>query len=331
MSVRDAGSAPAQEDCAPLANDRVAGAERAARGHDHGGHDGHSNAGSTAGLKAALAMTLVFFFAELVGGWLANSLALLADAGHMFTDVGALGLSLFVAWFSRQPSTARKTYGYLRWEILAAFLNGSTLLLVSAVIVWEAIGRLRNPEPLESGVMLVVASGGLVVNIIAARLLHGGAAHSLNVRGAYLHVISDLLGSVAVIVAALAIRYRGWMIADPVASIIMTALIVRGSWQLVRESVDVLLEAVPPHISLDAVRAAIRAVPGVASVHDLHVWTVTSGMVAMSAHVVSPDPAQHQESLERICAAMAPFGIGHVTVQIEGTALSDCEPGFSHA
>ena len=174
--------------------------------------------------------------------------------------------------------------------------------------------------------MLVVASGGLMVNIIAARLLHAGASHSLNVRGAYLHVISDLLGSVAVIVAALAIRYRGWMIADPVASIIMTALIVRGSWQLVRESVDVLLEAAPAHIDLDGRSAIAQAVPGVASVHDLHVWTVTSGMVAMSAHVVSPDPAQHQESLERICAAMAPFGIGHVTVQIEGTALSDCEP-----
>lgn len=331
MIAPDARNTPVQEDCAPLANDRATGASRArtADGHDHGRHEGHTHAGSTAALKAALALTLVFFFAELVGGWMANSLALLADAGHMFTDVGALGLSLFVAWFSRQPSTARKTYGYLRWEILAAFLNGSALLLVSTVIVWEAVGRLRNPEPLESGLMLVVASGGLVVNIIAARLLHGAAAHSLNVRGAYLHVISDLLGSVAVILAALAIRYRGWTIADPVASIVMTALIVRGAWQLVRESVDVLLEAVPPHISLDSVRAAITAVPGVASVHDLHVWTVTSGMVAMSAHVVSPDPGQHQEALERICAAMAPFGIGHVTVQIEGRELTDCAPPIS--
>ena len=322
---------PQSEDCAPLAADRAAGSSRARAGdgrdHDHGHDHGHSHAGSTAALKTALALTLVFFFAELVGGWIANSLALLADAGHMFTDVGALGLSLFVAWFSRQPGTSRKTYGYLRWEILAAFLNGSALLFVSAVIVWEAVGRLRHPEPLQSGLMLVVASGGLVVNVIAARLLHAGSSKSLNVRGAYLHVISDLLGSVAAIIAALAIRYRGWMIADPVASIVMTAFIVRGSWQLVRESVDVLLEAVPAHISLDDVRSAIATVPGVASVHDLHVWTVSSGMVAMSAHVVSPDPARHQVVLEEICAAMTPFGIGHVTVQIEGRTLAECAPG----
>jgi len=315
-------------DCAPLANGRVGGAsgvyEHAGDGHDHDRH--HRHAAPTAGLKLALGLTLAFFFAEVVGGWMANSLALLADAGHMFTDVGALGLSLFVAWFSRQPGTARKTYGYLRWEILAAFINGSALLLVSAVIVWEAIGRLRNPEPVESGLMLVVASGGLVVNIIAARLLHAGAAHSLNVRGAYLHVISDLLGSVAAILAALAVRYQGWTIADPVASIVMTALIVRGAWRLVRESVDVLLEAAPPHISIEAVRAAIAAIRGVTSVHDLHVWTVTSGMVAMSAHVVAPDPGQHQDALEQITAAMAPFGIGHVTVQIEGRELTDCAP-----
>ncbi|MCX5761413.1 MAG: cation diffusion facilitator family transporter [Gemmatimonadetes bacterium] len=315
-------------DCASLAQGRTGGSPSA---HPHGGapdgHDHHhQHAVATAGLKAALWMTLLFFFAELIGGVLANSLALLADAGHMFTDVGALGLSLFVAWFSRQPSTARKTFGYLRWEILAAFLNGSALLLVSAGIVWEAIGRLRHPEPIESGVMLVVATGGLVVNIIAARLLHAGAAHSLNVRGAYLHVLSDLLGSVAAIIAALAVRYMGWDLADPVASIVMTVLIVRGAWQLVRESVDVLLEAVPPHISLDQVRSAIAAVPGVASVHDLHVWTVTSGMVALSVHVVSPDPAQHQGALEQIHAAMARFGIGHVTVQIEGRALAECVP-----
>lgn len=293
-----------------------------ADGHTHA----HQRTAATAGLKLALWLTLAFFFAEVIGGWMANSLALLADAGHMFTDVGALGLSLFVAWFSRQPGTARKTYGYLRWEILAAFINGSALLLVSVGIVWEAIGRLRNPEPLESGLMLVVASGGLVVNIVAARLLHAGAAHSLNVRGAYLHVLSDLLGSVAAILAALAVRYQGWTIADPVASIVMTALIVRGAWQLVRESVDVLLEAVPPHISLDAVRTAISAVRGVTSVHDLHVWTVTSGMVAGSVHVVVPEPTAHQAALEAIHAAMARCGIGHVTVQIEGQALAECAP-----
>lgn len=310
-----------QADCAQLAHGRPGGAP-----HAHGDGAPHQHAPGTAGLKAALWLTLAFFFAEVVGGWLANSLALLADAGHMLTDVGALGLSLFVAWFSRQPGTARKTFGYLRWEILAAFLNGSVLLLVSVGIVWEAIGRLRHPEPLQSGLMLVVATGGLVVNLIAARLLHSGASSSLNVRGAYLHVLGDLLGSVAAILAGLAVHYRGWTVADPVASIVMTLFIVRGAWALVRESVDVLLEAVPPHISLEAVRTAIAAVPGVCSVHDLHVWTVTSGMVAMSVHVVAPDVEHHQVALEQIHAAMARFGIGHVTVQIEGQELADCIP-----
>jgi cobalt-zinc-cadmium efflux system protein len=317
-------SAPvAATDCAPLANGRPGGT---AHGHDHGDGASHHHAPGTAGLKAALGLTLAFFFAEVVGGWMANSLALLADAGHMLTDVGALGLSLFVAWFSRQPGTSSKTFGYLRWEILAAFLNGSVLLLVSVGIVWEAVGRLRQPEPLASGLMLVVATGGLVVNLIAARLLHADASSSLNVRGAYLHVLGDLLGSVAAILAGLAVRYKGWIIADPIASIVMTLLIVRGAWSLVRESVDVLLESVPPHISLEAVRTAIAAVPGVCSVHDLHVWTVTSGMVAMSVHVVAPDAAHHQEALEQIHAAMARFGIGHVTVQIEGQELADCVP-----
>ncbi|MHB0963103.1 MAG: cation diffusion facilitator family transporter [Gemmatimonadaceae bacterium] len=310
-------------DCAQLANGRPGAAPH---GHDHGSDASHQHSPGTAGLKAALWLTLAFFFAEVVGGWLANSLALLADAGHMLTDVGALGLSLFVAWFSRQPGTASKTFGYLRWEILAAFLNGSVLLLVSVGIVWEAVGRLRHPEPLQSGLMLVVATGGLVVNVIAARLLHTGASSSLNVRGAYLHVLGDLLGSVAAILAGLAVRYKGWTVADPVASIVMTLFIVRGAWALVRESVDVLLEAVPPHISLEAVRAAIAAVPGVTSVHDLHVWTVTSGMVAMSVHVVVPDAADHQAALEQVHAAMARFSIGHVTVQIEGQELADCVP-----
>jgi cobalt-zinc-cadmium efflux system protein len=321
--------AAAREDCVPLAQGRQGAAGKHGPSHASGGHDHHHHhATATAGLRAALAITVVFFFAEAIGGWLSNSLALLADAGHMLTDVGALGLSLFVAWFSRQPGTARKTYGYLRWEILAAFLNGSMLLVVSAGIVWEAILRFRRPEPVESGLMLVVAVAGLLANIAAARLLHAGASHSLNVRGAYLHVISDLLGSLAAIGAALAVRYYGWTLADPLASILMTILIVRGSWQLVRESVDVLLEAVPPHIALDAVREAIAGVPGVASVHDLHVWTVTSGMVAMSVHVVVPDGNGHQDALERIHAAMSTFGIGHVTVQVEGRALAECAPAM---
>jgi len=264
--------------------------------------------------------------AEVVGGLVSNSLTLLADAGHMLTDVGALAFSLFVAWLARQPSTPQKTYGYLRWEILAALLNGAVLLAISAAIVWEAVLRLRTPEPVQTGVMLVVGAAGLVANAVAARMLHAGSGHSLNVRGAYLHVLSDLLGSLAAVVAALFIRFKGWAIADPVASILMTVLIVRSSWSLVKESVDVLLEATPAHIDLAAVRRSLETVEHVESVHDLHVWTLTSGVVAMSAHAVVPDPACHQGALEAMTRALGASGIRHATIQIEGKTLEECAP-----
>lgn len=271
-------------------------------------------------LRWALGLTLVFLIAEVVGGFWANSLALLADAGHMLTDVAALALSLFVAWFSRQPAAPEKTYGYLRWEILAAFLNGAALLLVSGVILVEAFARLRTPEPVSSGLMLVVAIGGLLTNAVCAWILHPLHAHSLNARGAYLHVLGDLLGSVGTVAAGALIRYTGWQAADPIASILVTLLIVRSSWRLVRESVDVLLESTPSHISLGAVRERLRGVAGVSAVHDLHVWTVTSGMVAMSVHAVVPVEADQQRVLRDAVAAMRGFGIYHCTVQIE------CEP-----
>lgn len=274
-------------------------------------------------LTLALVLTALFFVAEVVGGLLSNSLALLADAGHMFTDVAALTLSLFVAWFSRQPATAEKTYGYLRWEVLAAFINGAALLAVSAAIIWEAIARLRAPQPIESGAMLAIALGGLLVNAICAWLLHASHGHSLNARGAYLHVLGDLLGSVGTVAAALIIRQTGWLITDPIASMIVTVLVIRSAWRLVRESVDVLLEATPSHISLGSVRARLQELDGVQSVHDLHVWTVTSGVVAMSAHAIVPDVARHQPVLAETQRIMREFGVGHVTLQIEREEL--CE------
>ena len=296
---------------------------------DHGAHVNHrgGEGGDVSGaLRAALILTSLFLVAEVVGGVVSNSLALLADAGHMLTDVGALAFSLFVAWLARQPATPRRTYGYLRFEILAALLNGAGLLAVSAAIIWEAVGRVRNPPPVETGVMLVVATGGLIVNIVAARLLHGSATHSLNVRGAYLHVMSDLLGSVAAIAAALLMRYFGWALADPIASILMTALIIRGAWKLVRESVDILLESTPAHIDVGEVRRALESVADVHSVHDLHVWTLTSGVVAMSAHALVHDAARNQRSLEAMTAQAAALGIRHTTIQIENRALGDCAP-----
>ena len=296
------------------------------RAHAHDHAHTHSHDVGTRRLAFALTITAIFLVAEVVGGVLSNSLALLADAGHMATDVGALALSLFVAWFSRQPATPQKTYGYLRWEILAALINGAVLLMASGWILWESVQRLRAPEAVAGGLMLAVATGGLLVNAVSAWLLHGSANTSLNMRGAYLHVISDLLGSVATIAAALLIRQFGWLMADPIASILMTALIIRGAWRLVSEAVDVLLEATPAHIELAALRTAMHGVPGVRDVHDLHVWTLTSGVVAMSAHVVSPEPAAHQRVLEALHAAVARFGIHHVTIQMEGEPLDVCAP-----
>jgi cobalt-zinc-cadmium efflux system protein len=306
-----------------------------AHGHDHThGHshahlrldaDGEGRAEQQRRVRVALVLTAAFCVAEVVGGFASNSLALLADAGHMLADVGALALTLFVAWFCRQPATSEKTYGYLRWEILAALINGAALLAISVGIIWEAVRRLSAPEPLAGGLMLAVATGGLVVNALAAWVLHPVHAHSLNARGAYLHVLGDLLGSVGTVLAAVIVRWTGWLAADPIASLIVTLLVMRSAWQLVRESVDVLLESTPSHISLGAVRERLEAIPGVDSVHDLHVWTVTSGVVAMSAHAVVQHPDQNQGVLERAVDAMRQFGIAHVTVQLERSRM--CEGG----
>ena len=265
--------------------------------HDHAGHD-HAAHAPVRSLRLALAMTATLLVVEVVGGLVSNSIALLADAGHMLTDVAALALSLFVAWFSSQPVTARKSFGYLRWEILAAFLNGSALLLISAGIIVESILRLRNPEQVAGGLMLWVAVGGLIINVISAWILHRGSHDNMNVRGAYLHVLGDLLGSVGTVGAALVIRYTGWLMADPVASFLTTALIIRGAWTLVKESVDILLEGVPKHIDLAEVRTQLEAIPGIESVHDLHVWSVNPRMVAMSAHAIVRDASTQQHVLE---------------------------------
>ena len=331
MSASRISTEPSYPDCsAPRQRGRAGPAHEhdpAARVHGHAREDhGHPHAAGSRGLKGALLLTSLFLIAEVAGGVLSNSLTLLADAGHMLTDVAALAFSLFVAWLCRQPATSQKTYGYLRWEILAALLNGAFLLAVSAAIVWEAIQRFRSPVPVHTGLMLGVGAAGLVVNGLAARLLHGGSARSLNVRGAYLHVLSDLLGSAAAVIAALCIRYKGYVIADPIASIVMTLLIVRSSWSLVRESVDVLLEATPAHIDLGDVRASLRAIHGVESVHDLHVWTLTSGVVALSAHAMVPDVARHQLVLETMTKAVASKGIHHVTIQLEGSRIEECAP-----
>ena len=268
-------------------------------------------------LWVVLLLTAVFMVVEAVGGWISGSLALLADAGHMLTDVGALALALLTAWIAQRPADESKTYGYMRWEIIAALVNGAALFGIALWVVIEAVRRIQSPEPVESGVLMAVAAGGLIVNLVALRVLHGAHQHSLNTRGAYLHILGDLLGSVGALGAGVVIMLTGWTPIDPILSIGLSLLILVGGWRLVRESTDILLEAVPRHVSMAEVRDRMLAIPGVDAVHDLHVWTVTSGMVAMSGHAVVPDLDDHPRALETIREAVATLGIGHVTIQLE--------------
>jgi cobalt-zinc-cadmium efflux system protein len=270
-----------------------------------------------------LLLTVAIMAAEVVGGWLSNSLALLADAGHMLTDSAAVALALFASWIAARPATEDKTFGYMRLEILAALVNGTVLIAVAGLIVWQAIVRFAVPPDVEPRILFGVATLGLVGNAVALRILHGGHAHSLNVRGAYLHVLGDLLGSIGALAAGVVILTTEWTLVDPLISLFIALLILVGSWRLVKESVEVLLEATPPHIDLKEVAAAITGIPGVTGVHDLHVWTVTSGVVAMSGHAVVYRPEQNQGVLEAVQQRMARLGIHHVTVQIE-TAEGRC-------
>ncbi len=274
-------------------------------------------------LWVVLGLTGAFMVLEAIGGWASGSLALLADAGHMLTDVGALGLSLVTAWVAQRPADDSKTYGYLRWEILAALVNGAALFMIAAWVVVEAIQRIQHPEPIRTGLFLVVAAGGLLVNLLSLGMLHGTRAGSLNARGAYLHVMGDALGSVGALGAAAIIRVTGWTVADPIVSIALSLLILAGAWRLLRESTDILLDAVPRHVTMADVQHRILGVPGVADVHDLHVWTVVSGVVAMSGHAVVPDLGAHPGVLDGIRTEMAALGIGHVTMQLE--VADECE------
>ncbi len=277
-------------------------------------------------------LTAGFMVVEAVGGWLSGSLALLADAGHMLTDVGALALTLLTAWIARRPATQSKTYGYLRWEILAALVNGALLFGIAALVVVEAVERLRAPTPIQGGLFLVVAAAGLTVNALSLWLLHGHQDGHLNTRGAYLHILGDLLGSVGAVIAAGVVLATGWTLIDPIISIVLTLLILVGAWRLMRESTDVLLEGVPAHISLPEVERRMLAVPGVRAVHDLHVWTVTSGVVAMSGHAIVPDLTQHPSVLEGLRKAVEGVGIGHVTVQLETReGCLEMAPAVAHA
>lgn len=284
-------------------------------------------------LKVALGLTFVYMIAEAVGGWLTNSLALIADAGHMLTDVAAMLLTLFAFWFAARPATSRKTYGYYRMEILAAFVNGVALVVLSLWVIYEAIERWQSPPEIKGLQLLFIAFGGLVVNIIAAFLLHSGHRHDLNMRGAFLHVIGDLLGSVAAITAGLLILGFGWLWADAAGSILISLIIIAGAWRLILDSVNVLLEGTPAHINLSAVEDTIIETAGVTGIHDLHIWTISSGIHALSVHISHDASVAHSDLLAVVRDKLHQgFGIDHLTIQMETAnreteAVYICETG----
>lgn len=278
-------------------------------------------------LRAALAITGAFLIAEFAGALYTNSLALLADSGHMLTDVAAIGLSLFAYWFASRPATLTRTYGFYRVEILAALVNGVVLVLIAIFIFYEAYQRLLEPAPVKAGWMLVVAIAGLLANLAAAHLLFSKQSESLNVRGAFMHVLGDAVGSLGAIAASLAILFWDWRAADPVISAFVAVLILYSSWILIRDAVDVLLESAPSHINMLSLKEHLGNVGGVESVHDLHVWALTSGMLAMSCHVVVDcERFNSHDVLEALNALVRErFRIGHTTIQIEEENLQHDE------
>ena len=269
-------------------------------------------------LKLALAISSLYFFAELIGGFLTNSLALLSDAGHMLSDIAALALSLFAFRIARRPATVSSTYGYHRAEILAALFNGLMLWLIVGVIFAAAYNRFLDPPAVESYGMMIVASLGLLVNVVAGAILYGSHHHNLNLRGAFLHVVSDALGSVGAIAAGLIMLFTGWYVADPVISILIGLLILHSSWNLIKESFSVLMQAVPKGIRLEDVQQALEGVEGVSKVHDLHVWAVTSDIFTLSAHAVVENGGDFHQVLNGIEDTLKErFNIEHTTIQLE--------------
>ena len=275
-------------------------------------------------LAWALGLTVTYMLAEVAAGIVTGSLALLADAAHMLTDAGGLLLALVAIRFGEKPATPRKTYGYARFEILAALCNAVVLLLVTAFIFYEAYRRLLDPPHVIAGPMLVVALIGFGVNLASMRLLSSGSSESLNVKGAYFEVLSDMLGSLGVIAAAAIIAVTGWSVVDPLIGAAIGLFILPRTWRLLSEALHILLEGTPPEVDLELLGRRIREIPGVAGVHDLHVWSITSGLNSMSAHVLIHDTMDGPRVLKCVCDAMkADFEIDHVTIQIEDVAHCD--------
>lgn len=305
-------------------------------GHDHGAGGGHGDhhhgrAADRRRLAWTLGLVLLYTGAEVVGGLLTGSLALLSDAGHMVSDAGSLALALFALWIAGKPRTPERTYGYHRTEILAALVNGVTLVAIAVFVVLEAWERFQDPPEVQAGGMIAVATGGLVINLVCMWILHGGrddGKRSLNMRGAWLHVVSDMLGSVQAVIAGLLIWRFGWAWADPAAAVVIALLVVWSSWSLLKESVHVLMEATPGHIDSREVGAALVAVDGVSDVHDLHIWTITSGFDALSVHARVEGDRPRGAVLEELRELLRQrFSIHHSTIQLEEGQGCGCEDG----
>lgn len=279
-------------------------------------------------LKLVLSLTVLYMLAEFIGGYISNSLALMADAAHMFSDAAALGLSIFAAWLSMKPATFEKTFGYHRTEIFAAFINGVMLFVIAGFIIYEAFQRIANPPDINAPVLIFVATGGLLVNIIAARILSSSSKDNLNLKGAYLHILGDMLGSLGAIIAGVAIYFFDLHIFDPIISFVISALILFSATRLVSETVDILLEASPTGVNVENIHKALLDLPDVVDIHHLHVWSITSGKISLSVHIVTESSDFQHILLSAQKLLKKDFNIDHVTIQVEPVNFHDGEANF---
>ncbi|NRD76521.1 cation transporter [Bacillus sp. BRMEA1] len=290
--------------------------------HHHGHSHGHSHTGNKKALFSSFLLITLFMFVEVIGGFVTNSLAVLSDAGHMLSDAASLGLSFYAIKLGERKGTQENTFGFKRFEIIVAALNGLLLIIVSAIIFYEAIQRFFAPPEVQSSGMLLISFIGLLVNIVAAWILmKGDKEENLNVRSAFLHVIGDMLGSFGAIVAALLIMFFGWAIADPIVSVIVAALIIVSGLRVTKDSFHILMEGAPAQIDTDKLKAALRKIPMVKEVHDLHIWTITSGYPVLSCHITILNDGVHDDILLRAQKMLHDeFDIEHSTIQVEKEA-----------
>ncbi|KAA0965690.1 cation transporter [Sporosarcina sp. ANT_H38] len=292
--------------------------------HDHGHHHSHAREGNKKGLAIAFIITAGIMLLEFFGGLLTNSLALLADSGHMLSDAGSLALSLVAIWFAARAASPNKTYGYYRFEILAALFNGVTLFVIAGMIIYQAYGRFFEPQTVASGSMIIIALIGLAANLLSAWFLisKGDVKDNVNLRSAYLHVLGDALGSVGAIIAGIVMYYFDWYVADPIISVVVALLILKGAWGIIKQTVHILMEGTPITIDQQEVKQTLEAIEGVINVHDLHVWTITSGLDSLTCHLLIEDKQDEQRILQQAIQQIEQqFKIIHTTIQIEKSDL----------